>query len=80
MKNSDSITEDSLSLKLLKYNSCKIQSYAITGSFKSSDLKNSYAEVMTVRQSGVFGSSLYFGSLLTASDVSCIPGIWVKNQ
>lgn len=80
MKNSDSIAEDSLSLKLLEYNSCKIQSYAISRSFKCNVLKKSYAGVMIVRQSRVFGSSLCFGSLLTASDVSCIPGIWVENQ
>lgn len=81
MKNTDSIIENTVSLKILKYNSCKIQSYTISWSFKHNVvLENCYAEVITVRQSGIFGSSQCFRSLLTASCVSHITGIWVKNQ
>lgn len=49
MKSSDGITENTVSLKMLKYNSCKIQSYGISWSLKCNVVLGScYAEVLTV--------------------------------
>ena len=80
MKNSDSIIENTVSFKMLKCNSCKIQSYAIGWSMKCNVvLENCYTEVIAVRQSGIFGSSPCFRTVLTASHVSHNTGIWIKK-
>lgn len=82
MKSSDGIIENTVSFKMLKYNSCKIQSYGISWSLKYSVvLGNCYAEVITVKKKrGVFGSNAWFRLWLTAGHVSHITGIWVKKS
>lgn len=81
MKSSDGITENAVSLKMLKYNSCKIQSYGISWSLKCNVvLGNCSAEVTTVRKRGVFGSIAWFRLWLTAGHVSRVTEIWVKKS
>lgn len=81
MRSSDGVIENTESLKMLEYNSCKIQSYGISWSFKCDVvLGNCYAEVITVRRRGLCGNHAWFRPLLTAGHVSRITGIWVKKS